>query len=254
MCLQFILIAVYIDTGLEHPLVRKFALAISNVIVLRPKMSFKQVIETYGYPVVSKSQASTIYKLRNHNLTPAYRNKLLHGDELGDAGRLAKKWHKLLDAPFAVSDHCCWVVKKQPLFDYEKRTGSKPFVGTLAVESGRRTMRYLESGCNSFDRKEATSTPLGFWTEQDVLEYLRRFKVQYSKAYGEIVAVDGKLTTTKEKRTGCLYCAFGVHLEKGENRFQRLAKEFPPLHKYCMEKLGMDIVLNYLNVNFLPVA
>ena len=43
-------------------------------------------------------------------------------------------------------------------------------------------MRYLESGC----------TPLGFWTEQDVLEYSRRFNVPISKDYG-LYCLDGSM-------------------------------------------------------------
>lgn len=247
---------VHVRTGQEHPLITAFAKKIPNIIFLRPKMTFEQVVMRYGYPVVSKAQASTINKLTCNNLTPAYRSKLLHGDALGNAGKLSAKWHYLLDAPFKISDHCCFVLKKQPLFEYERLTGSKPFVGTIAQESRNRTMRYLESGCNSFDRAAPTSTPLGFWTEQDVLEYLRRFNVPISKAYGDIVVgADGKLTTTKEKRTGCVACSFGIHLERGgENRIQRLARDYPKWYRYFMEKLGMDIVLNHLNVDFMPVT
>ena len=32
----------------------------------------------------------------------------------------------------------------------------------------------------------------------------------------------------------CIYCAFGFHLEKGETRFQRLARTHPRQYDYCM--------------------
>lgn len=35
-------------------------------------------------------------------------------------------------------------------------------------------------------------------------------------------------------RTGCIFCAFGAHLERGETRFQRLARTHPKLYEYCM--------------------
>ena len=73
---------VFVDTGLEYPSVRAMGLKYATV-VLRPEMTFKQVLEKYGYPVVSKAQSLAVYKLRHNNLSEAYRNKLLHGDEKG---------------------------------------------------------------------------------------------------------------------------------------------------------------------------
>lgn len=49
----------------------------------------------------------------------------------------------------------------------------------------------------------------------------------------------------------CIFCAFGVHLEEGENRFQRLSRTHPELHAYCMNKLGMKEVLEYINVEWI---
>lgn len=33
-------------------------------------------------------------------------------------------------------------------------------------------------------------------------------------------------------RNGCMYCGFGVHLEKGENRYQKLAETHPVQYAY----------------------
>ncbi len=52
--------AVFCDTGLEFPEIRQFAMSVNNVVVLRPEMNFKKVIETYGYPIVSKRVADTV--------------------------------------------------------------------------------------------------------------------------------------------------------------------------------------------------
>ena len=51
-------------------------------------------------------------------------------------------------------------------------------------------------------------------------------------------------------RTGCIYCMFGVHLEKKPNRFQSLKKTHPKLHKYCIEKLGLKKVLEYIDIEY----
>ena len=52
--------AVFVNTGLEYPEIREFVKTIDNVIWLRPKMTFKEVLTKHGYPVISKKIARTI--------------------------------------------------------------------------------------------------------------------------------------------------------------------------------------------------
>jgi len=56
--------AVFVNTGLEYPEIVKFVRTIDNVTWLKPKMSFKEVLKKYGYPVVSKRHARKIRYLR----------------------------------------------------------------------------------------------------------------------------------------------------------------------------------------------
>ena len=37
------------------------------------------------------------------------------------------------------------------------------------------------------------------------------------------------------RRTGCIFCMFGCHLEPYPNRFQRLSQTHPKLYEYCMK-------------------
>ena len=93
---------------------------------------------------------------------------------------------------------------------------------------------------------------MSFWTEQDVLEYLRMTGIPYASVYGEIVEENGRLTTTGAKRTGCMFCMFGVHLEKEPNRFQRMALTHPKQYEFCIHKLGCGSVLDFLHVPYAP--
>ena len=52
--------AVFVDTGLEYPEIKEFVKSKENVTILRPKMSFREVIEKYGYPVIGKEVATRI--------------------------------------------------------------------------------------------------------------------------------------------------------------------------------------------------
>ena len=56
--------AVFIDTGLEYPEIRRFVKTFDNVEILRPKMSFVDVIKKYGYPIISKEIAECVYGAR----------------------------------------------------------------------------------------------------------------------------------------------------------------------------------------------
>ena len=58
--------AIYINTGLEVPEVRRFALSFDNVDVLIPKMPFIRVIKKYGYPVLSKETSECVYGARKY--------------------------------------------------------------------------------------------------------------------------------------------------------------------------------------------
>lgn len=60
---------VFIDTGLEYPEIREFVKQCKendeNIEVIRPTMTFRNVIEKYGYPVISKEVMCTICKESN---------------------------------------------------------------------------------------------------------------------------------------------------------------------------------------------
>ena len=243
--------AVFIDTGLEYPEIKDFVKTIGNVVTVRPKMTFNKVIEHYGYPVVSKSLADCLEGARSGS---KYRMGRLNGTNVMSNGKPSmynlKKWKFLLDAPFKVSGKCCDVMKKRPVKVYEKETGKKAFVGLMAEESMQREIGYRRVGCNSFESVRPISQPIGFWTEQDILEYLIKFNEPYSGIYGEIIYSSNGLTATGESRTGCMWCMFGVHMEKGENRFQRMAKTHPKQYDYCINKMGLGEVLDYIGVDY----
>lgn len=231
---------VYCDTGLDYPEARRFAIDHADEVI-RPRLTFKQVIEKHGYPLVSKEQAQYIREIRQGS--PKLREKRLNGKSY----HIAKKWLYLLDAPFEISERCCLVMKKLPFEAYERRTGRKKIVATMADESRLRMNAYLLHGCNSFEA-HPRSMPMGFWTEQDVLEYIRQHELPIAGCYGSIVEDGGQLRCTGVLRTGCMFCMFGVHLEGHPNRFEKMKDTHPKQYRYCMESLGLDRVLDYVGV------
>ena len=250
--------AVYVDTGLEYPEVRHFALSQDNVIRLKPEMNFRKVIERYGYPVISKEVSRDVGRtqknggINSRTGKPTWSFKSLNGELHSIADK--SKWKYLIHAPFKISNECCNVMKKNPLHKFEKESGLKAIIGTMATESRQRTTQWLKTGCNAFDLKNPASKPLSFWTEQDILEYIKIYDLTYASVYGEILQdKNGKYYTTGCNRTGCMFCMFGCHLEKEPNRFQRLKITHPKVWEFCMKPwdkggLGMKEVLDYIGV------
>ena len=176
-------------------------------------------------------------------------------------GEFSKRYDKsryayLLDAPFDVSNMCCKVMKKTPAHRYGRKTGRKPFTAQMASESNLRESQWLKFGCNGFDMRSPVSNPMSFWTDQDVLLYIKRNNLPICSVYGDVVIdyeaegnLEGQMTmflrdderkykTTGCSRTGCMLCGFGCHLEKSPNRFEQLKVSHPKMYNL------LDVVKN----------
>lgn len=244
--------AVFVNTGLEYPELRAFVKTVPNVIWLKPELLFPKVIQNYGYPVISKEVARRIYYARKGSVWAAMhlQGKNKDGTDSKFAQRFVK-WAYLQDAPFPISDQCCAVMKERPLERFTKEMGLAPIIGTMACESVRRQRAYLHTGCNAYIKTRPSSQPISFWLEQDILQYLKLTGIPYaSDIYGSIQEGNGRLTTTGVRRTGCMFCMFGVHLESSPNRFEQMAFTHPKLYDYCINRLGCGKVLDYIGVPY----
>lgn len=283
--------AVFVNTGLEYPEIQRFVKDIqagkldcfnTDVVILRPEIRFDDVLKQHGYPVISKRVSGYVDTAKRH--PNSIRAKYIRG-ELKTKFVTGGKYTFLIDSPFPISDQCCNVMKKKPVKKYAKETGRKPITGQMAYESKGREMHWMKNGCNGFDMKEPISNPLSFWTEQDILHYIKKYDVPYCPVYGEIQVKNPEdtekgqinlidylgcyepedtLETTGCDRTGCIFCMFGCHLEKEPNRFQRLKETHPRQYEYCInggemvdgkwqpnkEGLGLGKVLDYIGVKY----
>jgi len=231
-------VGVFYNTGMEYPDLVKTVRKYDNIVKVRPKKSFKQVVQDHGFPVVSKEQSERIARYRNNPTEDTW-------------NRISHRWRYLVKAPFKISAHCCYVLKKSPSFTFERQNNVKMMIGSRAEESQLRRQSYLKYGCNLFEANHPRSTPLAVWTKQDILEYIRHKELEYPQIYGDIISDgDSKLKTTGVESTGCMFCMFGVHLEKEPNRFHILKDYYPKLYNYCINKLGCGEVLDYIGVRY----
>lgn len=266
---------VFVNTGLEFDSVRLKGMELADE-VLKPSMNFVSVITKYGYPIISKEVSQTISEcqIRKQSGKPlaSYRMEKLNGTLINkNTGSLSSynmpKYKYLLDAPFRISHKCCDVMKKKPSKEYEKVHNSKVIIGTMAEESRLRKTKWIKSGCNAFEEKRPISQPLSFWTEQDILHYIKMNNLKIADIYGDIVYTDDdgmlydndlfndymQLTTTGAKRTGCVFCMFGI--TQDTDRFLRLKADEPQKYDYVMrggkfDEQGMWIPHNGLGYKF----
>lgn len=300
---------VFVDVPTQYPELKEFAQTFDNLVILKPKISFAQVCEKYGFPMFSKEISECIADTRKYikiltdrqtdrqTIPYAYRMadmlgidrrkdkenelykalkqgnipntpirvKQLFGVKYEEFGSMydRSKYLFMLNAPFEVSNQCCKVMKKQPMHQYNKDTGRVPMTAQMASESKLRTSNWVKNGCNAFNAKNPISNPMSFWTEQDVLLYIKESNLPICSVYGDVVVdysamgqCDNQMSfadfgifdnerpllkTTGCQRTGCVLCGFGCHLEKEPNRFQMLKETHPKFHNllYILKNNGV---------------
>ena len=228
--------AVFVNTGLEYPEIVEFARKFDNLIELKPKMNFTEVIKKYGYPIISKQQAQFIYQ---YNVAKSEKTKQRRWNGNKDGNfKISEKWKPLCNSEFKISDKCCDVMKKNPSKLYEKETGRFPYIGTLTEESMARRLQWEKTKCNAFEATRPTSNPLSFWLKSDIWEYVNTRNIQYCKIYD-----------MGYEQTGCVFCGFGLGHPTSRNQFQLMQTTHPKLHKYCIENLGLGKIVDFMNEN-----
>jgi hypothetical protein len=240
-----------------------------------------QIIQEFGFPVLSKEIANkieTLAKPTEKNAT--VRHAIITGETGAFGGyqknsrmKMSQKWLEKFGGyanefegtnygipDFKVSAKCCYYLKEKPCDDWAKEHKSVPFLGLMASEGGRRARALRINGCNYFGKSTIRSAPFAIFNRQDILQLAIDLNVPIPEIYGSIERKeDGTLYTTKAQRTGCSMCGFGIHLEKRPHRFDLLKERNPKEWQYWLyecctdengEKYGWARVLDYIGVGY----
>ena len=241
-----------------------------------------QIIQEFGFPVLSKEIAAKIETLANPTENNATVRHAIVTGETGAYGgfqtnsrmKLAQKWLDLFGGyaneyegtnyatpDFKVSSRCCYYLKEKPCDDWAREHNSVPFLGLMASEGGRRAKSLRINGCNYFGESTIRSAPFAIFSRNDLLQLALELDVPVPEIYGTIESdLLGNLYTTGAQRTGCSMCGFGIHLEKRPHRFDQLKERNPKEWRYWMyecctdeqtgEKYGWARVLDYIGVGY----
>ena len=244
---------VFCNTGNEYPDIVKFVRKIKDewggIDIIYPELKPKEVISTYGFPLISKETSQRIWYAKHK---PDSQVAKIGRGEIGNGKfKIPKKYLYLIDADYDVTPKCCDMLKKHPFDLYRKEHGVNFYIGTMADESMNRTTAYLRQGsCNHYDwgdMRRTKSLPLSIWMENDIWECIERYKIPISDIYGK--GVD---------RTGCMFCAFGAQF-KDDTRLDTIYRMYPKFYEMCMgyKNNGVpyrDALRDFLGVNgrYLP--
>lgn len=161
-----------------------------GVEIVKPGKSKVEILNEFGFPVISKRIAGKIDTLQH----PTEKNKTVrHAIITGECGaqghyaknsrmKLPQKWLELFAgyenenegvnyriAPFKVSNKCCLYMKEQPCDRWAKEHSSCPFLGLMASEGGQREEALTDHGCNYFGKTVIRSAPFTPFLRQDIL-------------------------------------------------------------------------------------
>ena len=57
---------VFVDVPTQYPELKEFAQTFDNLVILEPKISFAQVCEQYGFPMISKEVSECVYYAKKY--------------------------------------------------------------------------------------------------------------------------------------------------------------------------------------------
>lgn len=216
---------VYANTGIELNMIRDFVLDMQKeddrVVVIKPSVPIKQMLEKEGYPFKSKihSHVVDLYQRKSDN-------KMI----LGYIGKRPEHWHtrtcpKKLEFHFTpenqlrISDKCCLRLKEEPLIKYAKEHNkTTAIIGTMREEGGRRT----KINCLQMSGKKLKKfQPLAPITKEWEEWFINEYKVKICDIY---------MPPYDFKRTGCKGCPFAINIRQ---ELDTLEKFFPEERKQC---------------------
>lgn len=219
---------VYANTGIEYRLILEFVKKMKEkdhpweLVILKPSVPIKPMLEYYGYPFKSKehSKILDIFSRKGFDCitVPRY---LGFREGYGDRYRCPKCLEYQFTDKFKlkVSDKCCLKMKEEPLDKYAKDNNKKcRILGIMPSEGGRRAT----TKCLAFKKGGVVSFhPLSVVTKEWEDWFIETYNIDISLIYKEPYCLP---------RTGCKGCPFAIYLQE---ELDMLEKFFPEERKQC---------------------
>ena len=231
---------VYANTGIEYKLILEFVERERKrehaweLVILKPVIPIKPMLEKEGYPFKSKEHSALVASYQKGN-----RGRWIQRYLLEKTGRYGipdcLRYQFTQENKLKISEKCCHKLKIEPLRKYEKKF-NKPYkiVGVMRSEGGRRS----RAQCLAFQNDKLKSfQPLAPITKKWEDWFIKQFHVEICDIYKPPYNFN---------RTGCKGCPFNPHLQKD---LDVLEKYFPNERKQC-EAIWKPVYDEYRRIGY----
>lgn len=214
---------VFANTGIELDATLNFVKEYDyeNIHIVKPVKTFKQVVDEYGYPVLSKLKSEALMSYQKHIENPLEFSRLRQfiseqaekgGEKLGWRSRMSlptKHFHFLHpDLEYEISNRCCEFMKKKPMVQFLLDNDLNGYyMGVRSAEGGVRQMQYTACTAQKKVNRKKTATismPIIDWSDELLDEFIEKYNVSLSDAY----------TRYGMNRTGCIGCPYNLALDR----------------------------------------
>jgi 3'-phosphoadenosine 5'-phosphosulfate sulfotransferase (PAPS reductase)/FAD synthetase len=234
---------VYANTGIEYRLILEFVERLKEkehpweLVILKPSVPIKPMLEKEGYPFKNKIHAHCVNLFQIGS-----DNKMI----LGYTGKRPETWHsktcpKILEYQFTdanklrISDMCCVKMKEEPMINYAKSIGKTiAIIGTMREEGGRRSKLNCMVMKGS---KLLRFQPLAPITKEWEDWFIDAYNIDISDIYKP---------PYNFHRTGCKGCPFALNLQE---ELDTLEKFFPAERKQC-ELIWAPVYAEYRRLGY----
>lgn len=228
---------VYANTGIEYRMIREFVEKKKGedhpweLVILKPTVPIKQMLEKEGYPFKSKEHSQRWREFEKGGFKLKHIQRYLglyRRPKDTDYTVMRFKCPKKLEYQFTdeyiktglkISDRCCERLKEEPLHKWQEEN-DKPYgiVGIMKDEGGRRNFAH----CLAFKGK-------GKFNFQPLVPVNKDWENWFINEY-HIDICDIYKSPYNFKRTGCKGCPFVPKLQK---ELDILEEYFPEERKQC---------------------
>lgn len=213
---------VYANTGIELTAIRDFVFGLQKederIIVIKPSVPIKPMLEREGYPFKSKGHSEIVSHYQKRQEYTTWVQNYLGNKYPGKSCPDCLKYQFTPDFQLKISDRCCYRMKEEPLHKWQ-RENQRPYgiLGLMREEGGRR----MKALCMAWKGNKFNFQPLVPVSKAWEDWYIERRGIKLAPLY---------YPPFNFKRTGCKGCPFSINLQA---ELDLLEEYFPAERKQC---------------------
>lgn len=229
---------VYANTGIELNMIRDFVFNMAKdddrVVILKPTVSIRQMLEQEGYPFKSKEHSLYVAEYqRMGEKSGSYKRYMFPAENRKSFGcPKCLKYQFNDDFKMKISNKCCNKLKKDPMKKYMKENNKQfTITGMMRSEGGSRN----NITCFNINNKKFSPLAIVSKAWEDWL--IEHYNIQICDIYKEPYNFE---------RTGCKGCPFAINIQ---HELDILEKFFPKERKQC-ELIWKPVYEEYRRIGY----